>query len=153
MYPSVRLISWRPGSSGVERSPEKAGPQDWLPVDHLAYHFRDVVSELDLRAIENKKSYETRGAAGFHPRMIVPILMYAWSNKIHSLRQIAKLCIYDLGGRYMAARHKPDFRVISRFQLLHGDRQVIVACDLTNQAADAPHLPSMLEQVAQRTIS
>ena len=33
-----------------------ASPQDWLPVDHLAYHFRDVVSELDLRAIKNKKS-------------------------------------------------------------------------------------------------
>jgi transposase len=27
--------------------------------------------------------------------------------------------------------------------------QVIVACDLTNQAADAPHLPDLLEQVAR----
>jgi transposase len=27
--------------------------------------------------------------------------------------------------------------------------QVIVACDLTNQAADAPHLPALLEQVAR----
>jgi hypothetical protein len=31
------------------------------------------------------------------------------------------------------------------------DQQVIVACDLTNQAADAPHLPPMLDQVIANT--
>jgi transposase len=31
------------------------------------------------------------------------------------------------------------------------DHQVIVACDLTNQAADAPHLPGMLLQVTTNT--
>jgi transposase len=31
------------------------------------------------------------------------------------------------------------------------DQQVIVACDLTNQAADAPHLPAMMEQVTTNT--
>lgn len=31
------------------------------------------------------------------------------------------------------------------------DHQVIVACDLTNMAADAPHLQSLMEQVAQNT--
>src|SRR5204863_175785 len=31
------------------------------------------------------------------------------------------------------------------------DQQVIVAIDLTNQAADAPHLPALLEQVTTNT--
>lgn len=31
------------------------------------------------------------------------------------------------------------------------DHQVIVACDLTNQAADAPHLPALLDQVSENT--
>ena len=31
------------------------------------------------------------------------------------------------------------------------DHQVIVACEVTNQAADAPHLPSMLEQIESNT--
>jgi len=53
--------------------------------------------------------------------MMVGVLLYAWANDVYSSRRIARLCREDLGGRFLAAGHQPDFRTISAFQLLHGD--------------------------------
>ena len=96
-------------------------PQDWLPEGHLAYLIRDLVQGLDLRAIYRTHVGEARGAPGYHPTMMVGILMYAWANRVYSSRRIARLCVEDLGGRFLAAGYAPDFRTISLFQLVHGE--------------------------------
>ncbi len=64
---------------------------------------------------------ETRGAPPFDPVMMVSILLYSWCSDVYSSRNTARLCISDLGGRYLAAGHQPDFRTISTFRLRHGD--------------------------------
>ena len=53
--------------------------------------------------------------------MMVSLLLYGWCSSIYSSRKIAMLCVGDLGGRYLAAGEKPDFRTISMFRLQHGD--------------------------------
>jgi transposase len=96
-------------------------PQDWLTPDHLAYSVRDVVAELDLAAIEAGYSRDGRGAPAYHPRLMVSLLLYAWCNHVFSSRRIARLAVDDLGGRFLAAGHQPDFRSISDFRLRHGE--------------------------------
>jgi transposase len=96
-------------------------PQDWLPEDHLAYQVRDVVQALDLSVIHRWYMKDSRGAPPFDPVMMVSVQLYAWCSKVYSSRSTAKLCIADLGGRYLAAGHRPDFRTISTFRLRHGD--------------------------------
>ena len=96
-------------------------PQDWLPEDHLAYQVRDLVHTLNLGAIHRSYLKSYRGAPPFDPTMIVSILVYAWCNSVYSSRNIAKLSIVDIGGRYLSAGHQPDFRTISLFCLRHGD--------------------------------
>jgi len=90
-----------------------------MPSDHLAYLIRDLVIELDLSAFYGRYKY-SRGAAPFDPRMMVGILLYAWASSVYSSRKIALLCVGDLGGRFLAAGHQPDFRTISTFRLQHG---------------------------------
>lgn len=96
-------------------------PQDWLPEGHLVYQVHDVVQALDLGAIYRAHAKDPRGAPGFHPLMMVSILIYAWANRVYSSRRISRLCLEDLGGRYLSAGHHPDFRTISLFQLTHGE--------------------------------
>src|SRR5579863_4482805 len=99
-----------------------ASPQEWLPAGHLAYQVCDVVEMLNLSAFEAAKGSETRGAPGFPPRMMVTLLIYAWSNHIYSSRRMARMCLEDLGGRYLAGGLSPDFRVFSRFQRQYGEQ-------------------------------
>ena len=96
-------------------------PQDWLSDGHLAYLVRDLVMELDLGDIYRAYLKDPRGAPGYDPRMMVGILLYAFASDVFSSRRIARLCVDDLGGRYLAAGYQPDFRTLSAFQLQHGD--------------------------------
>jgi transposase len=96
-------------------------PRDWLSPDHLAYCVRDLVEQLDLSAFVAAYSRDGRGAAPFSPRLMVSLFLYAWCNNIFSSRQIARLCTDDLGGRFLAAGHTPDFRTLNTFRLQHGE--------------------------------
>jgi transposase len=98
-----------------------ACPQDWMPEDHLAYQIRDLVQALDLSEIHRWYRKDPRGALPLDPVMMVSIQLYAWCSNVYSSRNTARLCISDLGGRYLAAGHQPDFRTISTFRLRHGD--------------------------------
>ena len=51
----------------------------WLPEGHLAVFILDVVAELDLSAIyAAHDAKDARGRAGFHPKMMVALLIYAY---------------------------------------------------------------------------
>lgn len=89
--------------------------------DHLAYQIRDLVQALDLSAIHRWHMKDPRGALPLDPVMMVSIQLYAWCSKVYSSRNTARLCVSDLGGRYLAAGHQPDFRTISAFRLRHGE--------------------------------
>ena len=52
--------------------------RDWLAEDHLAWFILDVVSQLDLSAIERAiQSKDARGQRPYHPSMMVALLVYA----------------------------------------------------------------------------
>ncbi len=96
-------------------------PQDWMSEDHLAYAIRDVVQLLDLSAFRQGYSSDGRGAPAYAPEMLIALLLYAWCNQIYSSRKIARLCLDDLGGRFLAAGQAPDYRCVNEFRLRHGD--------------------------------
>jgi transposase len=95
-------------------------PSAWLSEDHLAYCVRDLVQQLDLAPFRAGYSCDGRGAPPYAPSLLVSLLLYAWCQQIYSSRQIERLCTDDLGGRYLAAGHRPDHRCISDFRLRHG---------------------------------
>lgn len=96
-------------------------PCDWLCEDHLAYCVRDLVQQLDLAPFRAGYSRDGRGAPPYAPQLLVSLLLYAWCQQVYSSRQIERLCTDDLGGRYLAAGHRPDHRCISDFRRQHGE--------------------------------
>src|SRR5208283_2458249 len=97
-------------------------PQDmrsWLPEDHLAWFVSDVVDRLDLSAIIDKYLHLSGGRPGFHPSMMLKLLVYAYCVGIPSSRAIERKTHEDIAFRVLAAGYHPDHTAIAKFRARH----------------------------------
>lgn len=108
--------SWDPDQSYLL----PPSPSDWLPEDDLVYFVLDTVRDLDIRAITRKyERGDGRGFPPFHPRMMVTLLLYSYTQGVFSSRRIMKRCQRDAAYRVIVHDDAPDFRTISDFRKLH----------------------------------
>jgi transposase len=77
--------------------------QEWLPEKGLAWFLIDVVEQFDLGEYYRKYREDGRGQSWYDPKMMVALLLYAYSNGIRSSRKIASLCRRDIGFKVIAA--------------------------------------------------
>jgi len=107
-----------------EWSPEQstllpASVLDWVPAGHLVHFVMNLVREqLDLHGILNKYD-EARGYPPYDPRMMVALLMYAYSQGVYSSRRIGRACQERVDFMALTGRQDPDFRTIALFRLRH----------------------------------
>jgi len=97
-------------------------PQDlrsWLPENHLAWFVSDMVDGLDLSGIEGHYDHLKGGKPGFHPSMMVKVLIYAYCVGVPSSRQIEKKTHEDVAFRVLAAGYHPDHSAIAKFRKRH----------------------------------
>ncbi len=94
--------------------------RDWLPEGHLALFILDVVLELDLSAIERvHAAKDPRGRAGYHPAMMVALLIYAYCVGKPSSRRIERATYEDVAFRVLAGDQHPDHDSIASFRKEH----------------------------------
>ncbi|WP_281759284.1 transposase, partial [Alicyclobacillus hesperidum] len=81
-------------------------------------HVVRVVNEAVNRISDDVflKYYPGGGRSSFHPKMLTKVLVYAYTQKIYSSRQIAKALRENIPFMWLAARQTPDFRTINRFR-------------------------------------
>jgi transposase len=91
---------------------------DLLPKDHECFVYADLFQQMDTSHLESL--YSVKGQNAYHPRLIVSILIYAYSRGVFSSRQIEKRCQEDLSFMFIAQMNCPDFRVLSDFRKDHG---------------------------------
>ncbi|MDO9048039.1 MAG: transposase [Methylobacter sp.] len=91
---------------------------DLLPEDHECYLYTDLFQQLDTSAVES--SYKVKGRNAYHPRLIVSILIYAYSRGVFGSRQIERRCREDLSFMTITQMNCPNFRVLSDFRKNHG---------------------------------
>jgi len=92
---------------------------DWLPAGHTARFVSDVVDDvLDLGAIYASYTNAT-GAPPFDPRMMLKLVVYAYSSGVTSSREIERRCHVDVAFRWLSANTAPDYRSVSRFRRRH----------------------------------
>ena len=94
-------------------------PRDWLPDGHVALFVDDVVDDLDLSAIYAPYEQEARGYPPHNPTMMTKVWFYAYTQGVHSSRQVERRCGEDVGFRVLAAGNKPDHVSLSRFRKNH----------------------------------
>ena len=83
--------------------------QDWLPENHLARFIAETADELDLSriyAVYERK--DGRGQLGYHPLLMVRLLLYGYAKGITSSRRIEVATHEDVAFRYLAANQSPD---------------------------------------------
>jgi len=87
---------------------------DLLDSDHECYLYQDIFKQLDTTELE--RSYSEIGQRAYHPKLIVSILIYAYSRGVFSSREIERRCREDLSFMYIATMNCPNFRVLSDFR-------------------------------------
>ena len=96
-----------------------ASVHDFVGPGHLAHFVRDTVREgLDLSTITGVYKGE-RGQPGYHPGMLVALLLYGYSRGIYSSRQLARACEERVDVMAVTGLNRPDFRTISDFRKRH----------------------------------
>lgn len=94
---------------------------DWVSDTDLVHLLLDAVPLMDLSVFEEHHRKGGVGAPSFAPRMMVCILLYAYSNGHRSSRKIERLCERDAGFRMIVGSEVPDHSVIARFRKRHRD--------------------------------
>src|SRR3972149_6447172 len=98
---------------------------EWVGEGSLARFVSDVVEELDtdgrLAAFYAGYREDGWGHPGYHPRMLVKVLLYGYCCGVTSSRKIARALENDVAFRFLAANQQPDFRTINEFRKAHLD--------------------------------
>lgn len=81
---------------------------------HLVRVVNEVVESMDISDLINL--YAGGGTTAYHPRMLLKILLYAYSMKIYTGRKIAKALGQDIHFMWLSGMNRPDFRTINNFR-------------------------------------
>jgi hypothetical protein len=66
-------------------------PPSWdelIPAEHVVRVVNLAIDEIDLEPL--MKQYQGGGTSSYHPRMMLKVVVYAYTQRIYSSRQIAK---------------------------------------------------------------
>jgi transposase len=91
---------------------------DWLPDDHQARFISETIDQLDLSAFRARyrERKDGRGQLAYDPRMMLKVLIYAYSVGIFSSRKIAAGLQDLVALRYLGAGNAPSHRTMARFR-------------------------------------
>jgi len=87
---------------------------DILPENHECLIYSEILEQIDVTSLQ--KNYSVLGQNAYNPKLLMGILIYAYSQGIFSSRQIAEKLNVDLGYMYVGQMQKPNFRVLSDFR-------------------------------------
>ena len=74
---------------------------EWLPERHLARFVVEVIDGLDLSAMV--KSYRGSGSAGYHPALLLGLLVYGYTTGVFSSCKLERATYDSVAFRFIAA--------------------------------------------------
>ena len=94
--------------------------KEWVPEDHLVFFVSDVVDSLDLSPIMREyEKDELRGRPGYHPAMLLKLLVYGYTQGKTSSRKLERATYEEVPYRVLAANQHPDHDSIAAFRKRH----------------------------------
>ena len=91
--------------------------RDWLPDQHLARFIVDVVETVDLRELMRAYMHASdAGRPGYHPKMMLGLVLYAYCTGTRSSRQIERKTYEDVAYRVLSGNQHPDHDTIADFR-------------------------------------
>jgi len=94
--------------------------RDWLKEGHLACFILDVVEELELGELMQAYAKNTeRGRCGYHPKMLLGLILYGYCTGVRSSRQIERRTYEDVAFRVLSSNQHPDHTTLAEFRQRH----------------------------------
>jgi transposase len=62
------------------------------------------------------RQYKGGGTSSYHPKMLLKVMIYAYTQKTYSSRRIAKALRENINYMWLSGMNKPNFRTINRFR-------------------------------------
>jgi transposase len=88
--------------------------EELIPEQHLVRVVNQVVDQLDITPLLAK--YKGGGTSSYHPRMMLKVIVYAYTQKIYSSRKIEKALWENIGFMWISGGNRPDFHTINNFR-------------------------------------
>jgi transposase len=85
-----------------------------VPEGHLVRVVNDAVERMNIDPLLER--YKGGGTSSYHPKMMLKALIYAYSQRIYSSRQIAKALRENIHFMWLSGQNRPDFRTINTFR-------------------------------------
>lgn len=73
-----------------------------------------IIDKVDIQSI--LATYSGGGTSGYHPRMLLKVLIYAYLKNIYSSRQIEEALKENIHFMWLSGMSKPDHNTINRFR-------------------------------------
>ena len=85
-----------------------------IPPKHLVRVVNAAIEKMDLSAL--LAQYKGGGTSSYHPKMLLKVLVYAYTQQLYSSRKIAKALRENIYFMWLSGNQQPDFRTINRFR-------------------------------------
>jgi transposase len=85
-----------------------------IPPKHLVRVVSAAIERMDLRSL--LAQYKGGGTSSYHPKMLLKVLVYAYTQQLYSSRKIAKALRENIYFMWLSGNQQPDFRTINRFR-------------------------------------
>src|SRR5512133_3514961 len=88
--------------------------EDEIEPNHLVRVVHAAVEKMNLTKVYEQ--YAGGGTSSYHPKMLLKVLIYAYSQQIYSSRKIAKALRENIHFMWLSGRQQPDFRTLNDFR-------------------------------------
>lgn len=85
-----------------------------IPETHLVKIVNSAIEKMNINPLLEK--YKGGGTSAYHPKMMLKVLVYAYSQRVYSSRQISKGLRENIHFMWISGNNQPDFRTINRFR-------------------------------------
>ena len=85
-----------------------------VPSGHPVRIVESIIDKVDIQSILD--TYPGGGSSGYHPRMLLKVLIYAYLRNIYSSRQIEDALKENIHFMWISGMSKPDHNTINRFR-------------------------------------
>lgn len=83
-------------------------------MEHPVRVVSHVIDRIDLEPLLRK--YKGGGSSGYHPRMLLKVLVYGYLNNIYSSRNLEIATKENIYFLWLSAMEQPDHNTINRFR-------------------------------------
>ena len=88
--------------------------EELIPEGHLVRVVNEMIEQLDMEPL--KRQYKGGGTSAYHPKMLLKVIVYAYTQRAFSSRRIAKELRENVNYMWLSGMSQPDHRTINRFR-------------------------------------